>query len=181
MHLIQKQTITSAGVTAVNFTSIPQTFTHLQLKVSERSNNSAAYDVLYIYNLDGTGNSGNMAYNILYGTALAAGANGYTGSFSGQFAFIPANNSKAGVYGSAIVDISNYTDTNKLKPIKSIWGWYDNNVSSGAPYHGLASGVSMALGTSAVTALSILVNNSFAIGSTFTLYGINGNPIATGA
>lgn len=181
MHLIQRQTVSSAGVTAINFTSIPQTYAHLQLRVLERSNNVASYDALYIYNLDGTGNSSNMAYNTLYGIGTAPGANGYTGSFSGQFGYIPANNSAANVWGSAIIDIHNYRDTNKLKPIKSIWGWYDSNVSSGAPYLGIASGVSMALGTNPVVALSVLVNNSFTIGSTFALYGITDNPTATGA
>jgi hypothetical protein len=181
MHLIQKQTISSSGITAVNFTSIPQTFLNLQLRVTERSNNAAVYDALYVYNLDGTGGSSNMAFNTVFGTGTAAGANGYTGSFSGQFGFTPANNSKASVFGSAIIDIHNYTDTNKLKPIKSIWGWYDNDVSIGAPYLGMVSGVSMALGTNPVTALSILVNNSFGIGSTFALYGTTSNPVATGA
>ena len=181
MHLIQRQTVSSAGVTAINFTSIPQTYLNLQLRVSERSNNAAAYDALYIYNLDGTSNSGNIAFNLVYGTGSAPGANGYTGQFSAQMGYVPANNSKAGVFGSAVIDIHNYTDTNKLKPIKSIWGWYDGNVSAGAPYLGMASGVSMALGTNPVTALSVLVNNSFTIGSTFSLYGTTSNPIATGA
>jgi hypothetical protein len=180
MHLIQRQTVASSGVTAINFTSIPQTFAHLQLRVSERSNSVASYDAMYIYNLNGTGNSGDMAYNIIYGTGSAPGANGYTGAFSGQFGYVPAANSKAGVFGAAIIDINNYKDTNKLKPIKSLWGFYDGNVSAGAPYLGQASGVSMALGTSAVTALSLLVNNSFTIGSTFALYGITDNPTATG-
>lgn len=181
MHLIQKQVISSAGVTSVNFTSIPQTYLNLQLRVFERSNNAASYDAMYIYNLDGTNNSGNMAFNLVYGTGSAPGANGYTGQFSAQMGYTPATNSAANVFCSAIIDIHNYTDTNKLKPVKSIWGWYDSNVSSGAPYLGLASALSMSLGTNPVVGLSILVNNSFSIGSTFALYGTTSNPVATGA
>lgn len=181
MYLIQKQTVTSAGITSINFTNIPQTYTHLQLRSFERSNNPATYDVLYIYNLDSTNASGNMAFNFLYGVSAGPGTNGYTAQFSGQFAFVPGANSKANVFGSSILEINNYKDTNKLKPIKSMWGWDDNNVSTGAPYVGAASGISMSLGTNAVTGLSVLVNNSFSIGSTFCLYGISENPTATGA
>jgi hypothetical protein len=171
---IATQTVTGAGVTSVSFTSIPQTYTHLQIRASIRSNSAAAYDAFYIYNLNNAGVSSLMANHFIYGTGSAVGANAYTGQFSAQMGYVPAANTLANNFGAGIVDILDYTNTNKNKTLRGFGGFDDNGNTSGTPFITFASAYSAQLGTGAITNLTFIINNSFAIGSQFALYGIKG-------
>jgi hypothetical protein len=171
---IATQTVTGAGVTSVSFTSIPQTYTHLQIRASVRSNNVAAYDAFYIYNLDGSAVSSQMANHYIYGTGSSVGVNAYTAQFSAQMGFVPAANTLANNFGAGIVDILDYTNTNKNKTLRGFVGFDDNGNTSGSPFITLSSAYSAQLGTGAITNLTFIINNSFAIGTKFALYGIKG-------
>lgn len=169
---IATQTVTSAGVTSVSFTSIPQTYTHLQIRASIRSNSAAAYDAFYIYNLNGAGVSSQMANHYIYGTGSSVGVNAFTGQFSAQLGYVPAANTLANNFSAGIVDILDYTNTNKNKTLRGLGGFDDNGNTTGSPFITLASAYSAQLGTSAVTNLTFIINNSFAIGTKFSLYGV---------
>lgn len=169
---IATQTVTGTGVTSVSFTSIPQTYTHLQIRASVRSNSVAAYDAFYIYNLNGAGVSSEMANHYIYGTGAAVGVNSYTAQFSSQMGFVPAANTLANNFGAGIVDILDYTNTNKNKVMRGLVGYDDNGNTSGSPFITFSSAYSVQLGTSAVTNLTFIINNSFAIGTKFALYGV---------
>ena len=169
---IATQTVTSAGVTSVSFTSIPQTYTHLQIRASIRSNSAAGYDVFYVYNLDGSGSSSQMANHYFYGTGSSVGVNAYTAQFSGQMGFVPAANTLANNFGAGILDILDYRNTNKNKTLRALTGYDDNGNTTGNPFLTFASAYSAQLGTNAVTNLTFIINNSFAIGTKFSLYGV---------
>ena len=169
---IATQTVTGAGVTSVSFTSIPQTYTHLQIRASVRSNSVAAYDAFYIYNLNGAGVSSQMANHYVYGTGTTVGVNAYTAQFSAQMGFVPAANTLANNFGAGIVDVLDYTNTNKNKTLRGLVGFDDNGNTAGSPFVTFSSAYSAQLGTGAVTNLTFIINNSFAIGTQFALYGV---------
>lgn len=152
--------------------SIPQTYAHLHLRIYERSFNAAAFDAMYIYGIDGTGNGINCAFHQYFGTNNAVGTNGQTAQFYYQPGFIPARNTLGGVYAAGIVDILDYSSTTKKKTFRSIWGYNDNGSTSGTPFLGYTSGYSEGLGTSAMTSISFAVNSGFEPGTRFDLYGI---------
>ena len=160
-----------------SFTSIPQTFTHLQLRATLRTTNASVEDTIYAYNFNNNGNSTGSAYHILSGNGSSVSATGGTGNFSSVLGYAPGNNANANVYGSFILDILDYTNTNKNKTLRIIGG-YDNN---GSGTVSLVSALPLTLpGTAAVTTLSILCNGNITADSRFDLYGITTSSV-TGA
>ena len=169
MFPIASQTVGSGGATSITFSSIPQNFTHLQLRATLRTTNASVQDIIYAYNFNNNGGSTGSAYHLLTGDGSLASSSGGTGSFSSLLGYAPANNATAGVYGSLILDILDYTNTNKNKTLRSISG-YDNN---GSGVVSLFSSLPLTLpGTAAVTTLSILCNGNITANSRFDLYGI---------
>lgn len=162
----------STSVSNYSFVGIPQTYTHLQLRIYERTFNAAAYDAMYIYGIDGTGNGINAAFHQFYATNSSPGTNGQTAQYYYQPGFVPARNTINGVYGVGIVDIFDYSSTTKKKTFRSIWGYNDNGTTSGTPFLGYSSGYSEGLGTQAMTSLRLACNVGFEPGTRFDLYGI---------
>lgn len=160
-----------------NFTSIPQTYTHLQLRGFIRTTNATVEDTVYAYNFNNDGNSTGSAYHLLAGTGSGVSASGSTGSFSSVLGFAPAANANANVYGAFILDILDYANTNKNKTLRVLCG-YDNN---GSGTIGLHSNVPLTRpGTNAITTLSILCNGNITADSRLDLYGISTSTV-TGA
>lgn len=158
--------------TSVTFTGIPQTYKHLQLRSFVKTGNAAAYDVLYLYNYDGTSSNTNSAYHGMYGTGSAAGTSSGTGGFSGGIAYIPAANSGANIFGVSIVDILDYSSTAKTKTIRGMSGFDDNGTTSGNINLYVGSILPVALGSTAITSLTLVCNGAINSNSRFALYGI---------
>jgi len=161
---------TLSGTGTYYFNSIPQNYTHLQLRVSGRSGQSAINGNFY-----SNVNAGGYTYNdhTLYGTGSAGASANHSGLlyiFAG--AAFPAATALANNFGSIIVDIFDYTNTNKNKVYK-ICGGYNNN---GSGVVQLASGLIQTTG--AVTNTYVDTESGFVAGSTASLYGIISNPIA---
>jgi hypothetical protein len=169
---LQTVTVTTNGTASVSFGAIPQNYTHLQIRSVSRSNNVAYYDAYYLTNFDGAATSANAAYHYMYGTGSSIGYGQGTAAYSAQLGYIPANNIASNIFAAGIIDIPDYSNTTKIKTLKSMVGWDDNGGSSGQVYVTYAGALAYGLGTNAVTNIQISVNNSFAIGSKFTLYGI---------
>ena len=178
MVWIAGQTVTGSA-SALAFSSISQSFTHLQLKVFVRGQGSAANAFLGLqFNNDSGGNYG-FGYHILQGdgasaTSINGGGTGYTAANLG---YIPAASATSGIFGVAIIDILDYTNTNKNKVIRALVG-YDANGSGVAT---LGSG--LWINTSAINQLTVSCNVSpfsLAVGSRVDLYGITSSQV-TGA
>jgi hypothetical protein len=161
----------AGGSASINFTSIPQTYKHLQVRYIAR-NTATGYvsgGATYMqFNGDTTVNysfhdvRGDGSSTSSYGQPASGGnnvmyVNGQTGSGS----------SNTLIYGSAIIDILDYTNTNKNKTIK-VFGGQD---TSGAGILDLDGGAWYS--TSAITSIQI-TNGTFAQYSHFALYGIKG-------
>ena len=164
---LQTVTVGSGGASSITFSSIPSTYTHLQMRYFSRGTyaTSSPTAVAYRFNSD-TGS--NYAIHYLYGdgSATTAGAFtsvtvGYAGNMSDAF-------NSSNVFGAGVMDILDYANTNKYKTTRSIDG-YDANGSGQALMH---SGLWQS--TSAITSITLIAGaGNFDQYSSFALYGVN--------
>lgn len=153
----------SSSVSSVSFTSIPSTYTHLQIRLI--GNNSATDAAYTTFNSD-TGTNYTRHRLVGNGTAATA-ASGLTQTAivtnSGTIGFP----STANCFGPSIMDILDYANTNKYKTVRTLSG-VDINSSGGVE---LASGLWM--NTAAITRIDIAAYlGNWTQYSTFALYGI---------
>lgn len=165
-------TVTAAGgETSLTFSSIPQTYTDLQIRAIYKDTYSGgvSYDkFLLTFN----GDSGtNYAWHCLAGNGTTATGTGSTTVSSIQiWGGTTSNSSLASMFGASIIDIANYTNTSKYKTLKALAG-SDGNISSTSFWIALHSGLWMS--TSAVTSITLSkFDTAIAAGTTFALYGI---------
>lgn len=155
---------TTAGIT---FSSIPQTYTHLQVRAFARSAQAGTLeDFLVRFNGD-TG--GNYVGHALTGNGSSAGGTitGTTSTTTLYQALVAGNNLSANIFGAVVMDILDYTNTNKYKTVRTFGGVDDNSTNG---FLSLRSGLWMS--SSAVTSITISGNSSWLAYSQFSLYGI---------
>jgi hypothetical protein len=154
------QTITVGTATStVEFTSIPATYTHLQLRVSMLSSVQFG-GVKMQFNSD-TGT--NYSWHNLYGNGTGAFSD-YGATQAQMYIYFSGGttNPSAGVY-----DVLDYANTNKYKTMRGIEG-VDAN---GSGYVNLTSGNWRS--TSAITSIKLTyTSQTFNTNSVFALYGV---------
>lgn len=160
-----------ADAVSVTFSSIPQTYEHLQLRVSSHDSYDASYDILYArFNSDsGT----NYSYHFMEGYSTSTndgkGINqtyAWLGKIEGSYGTtLPTT------YGGSIVDIFDYANTNKNTTTQSISGVVDPR-----PTNVVYFSSSLWDDTSAVNRIDlygiIYSGGGFVRGTCFTLYGL---------
>jgi len=166
-------TVTATGSeTALNFTSIPSTYSHLQIRGIARSLEVAANSRRGTIRFNSDSGS-NYTQHSLQGDGTSASAFGYSGLtyiYIEQMAL--TDGCIANAFGVSIMDIIDYASTSKFKTLKVINGGSNNNTSTSFQV-GLGSGLWRS--TSAITSIQIgLDGETFKSGSTFALYGIKG-------
>jgi hypothetical protein len=162
---ISTVTVGSGGASSITFSSIPSTYTHLQIRAIMRDTNSGTSWLSEQLNFNGdTGN--NYSYHALYGggTSAAAGAN--TSLTTAYVLQAPQGGVTSNVFQGNVLDILDYANTNKYKTLRNLSGGDAN----GSGYIGLYS--SVWLSTAAVTSITISATTLFAQYSSFALYGI---------
>ena len=164
---IATTTVGAGGVSSISFTSIPSTYTHLQIRCLARQTGSITSAGLNVRMNNDSG--GNYAWHDLYGTGSSVGVgSGNTTSVQYLINDIPGASQTASMFGVAVLDILDYANTSKYKTSRA---------ASGADYNGsgavhLASGVWQSL--TAINRIDIFPNTGFAQYSSFALYGIKG-------
>lgn len=163
---IQTVTVGSGGSATVTFSSIPSTYSHLQVRWIAKSAGTETVEggTLMVY---ADPHANNAWYHNLIGSGSAASAATSGGlSYSTQIAFI-SKSSNSG-FGAGIFDVLDYSKTTKNKTYRSLSGWDDN----GSGRLGLFSGMNN--DTSAITTLTFAMNSgsNLAQYSSFALYGI---------
>jgi hypothetical protein len=163
MVWIAGSTVGAGGATNISFASIPQTFTHLQIRMFAA--NASAADFTIFFNFDTATNyiqhnlygDGSSATTYFYG----AGANAIT------FAFPFQGMVSSTSFASAVMDVLDYTNTNKNKTTRAIGG-IDRN---GSGLVALESGLWRS--TAAISSINVsLTAGTFVQNSRFDLYGI---------
>jgi len=157
----------SGGQSSVSFTSIPTTYTHLQIRGIVRKAFSTGTTAFKANFNSDTGM--NYTNHQLYGNGSSAGADGNaTGTYSNMPYFAIATQQSDTAYGAFVVDILDYRNTNKYKTIRSLAGYETNSVG----FINLAS--SLWLSTSAINSMTLATYASGNIDqySKFALYGL---------
>ena len=158
---------TSAGATTLTFSSIPQTYSSLQIRYIARRNDNGSF---YLY-MKPNGDSGatNKAYHELKGNGTAASATGAASTSLIELARATSADQSTGIFAVGIIDIHDYTNTSRNKTVRTFSG-YDAN-GSGEVW--LSSGFMTS--TSALTSIEITGGGDpFAANCVFALYGIKG-------
>jgi hypothetical protein len=158
---------------AITLSSIPQTFTHLQLRGSLRSAGVGSQIYTRLNGDSGSNYSNRYIYSDGSGSHLAGGATNDTVNFFGS---MPASTDTANSFCSFIIDLLDYSNTSKFKSQRNISG-YDLDTSLGLAFYSSA----LWRNTAAVNSITVVANASFSSLSRVDLYGITSNPVATGA
>ena len=163
-------TVGSGGAADITFSSIPATYTHLQIRILAKT-------ALTLSNQDGinvqyngaTGSSYNYHYVGGNGSVTYSGGNASATTFM-QSISIAGTLSNANVFGAGVIDILDYANTNKYKVQRALGG-ADNN---GSGIVEMWSGLYTA--TTAISSIKLYSFNSsnFVQYSSFALYGIKG-------
>jgi hypothetical protein len=154
----------SGGVSSITFSNIPQNYTHLQIRALTRSTiaqSGSIYTV--IFNADSGSNYSYHQLNADGSSVYASSGNSLTGI---QLRDTTGASNLTNNFGVALVDIIDYTNTNKYKVLKYMGG-YDNN---GSGFISLDSGAW--LNYSPISSITISTYANFAQYSHFALYGI---------
>jgi hypothetical protein len=165
---IQTVTVGSGGASEVEFTSIPSTYTHLQIRAIVRSNRNTGDALNVRFNSD---TSSSYARHGLYGNGSSTGASGGSSETAIEaWSNIADNSMTASVFTGGIMDILDYANTNKYKTVRSLQG----NDVNGSGHIYLASG--LWTNTSAITSIKFYVAYGTGVMqyTQFALYGIKG-------
>jgi hypothetical protein len=155
-------TVGSGGSSSISFSSIPSTYKHLQIRFIANRQTSASNIPMQFNSDTGT----NYAFHYINGDGASATAgSGTANTWDYASLFNPTGTSFVG----GVVDILDYTSTNKYKTIRSLAG-ADLNGSGNIA---LSSG--LWLNTSAISTITLTANSgTFSQYSSFALYGIKG-------
>ena len=156
---IATTTVGAGGTSSINFTSIPQTYTHLQIRGIWAT--SAAQNLKIQFNSD-TG--ANYKAHFLYGDGATVSSS--VTSISPNSMSLGYNASSTS-FEASICDILDYTNTNKYKTIRSL----DGNDRNGAGDIEFDSGVW--LNTAAITSINLTPQTgTISQFSSLALYGV---------
>ena len=173
MDSIATVTVGSGGSSYIEFTSIPNTYTHLQIRYLARTNR-ATYGVesfkinVGVSSAD-TGANYTRHYLLGDGSSVAAAADTSATYWEGVNDF---GTTTGGSFGAGVIDILDYANTNKYKTMRKIGGVDVNGTVGGVGGNtSLVSSVWMS--TSAMGYIKIAaMTNTLQQYSHFALYGI---------
>ena len=165
---IQTVTVGAGGQSSASFTVIPATYKHLQVRAFMQNNRGTFGTSTYLLRINS--DSGSNYYNhVLAGSGSTASASAYSDT-----AVNPNDASGtgvSGVFGVSVIDILDYTNTNKNTTVRMLNG-VDVNGSGGF----VSLNSALWNNTAAITTLTITpahgtLWNQY---SSFALYGIKG-------
>jgi hypothetical protein len=151
----------SSNETTITFSSIPATFTHLQIRATALGDSVSGKDVLVRFNSD---TASNYNWHRLYGNGTSGLGQGSATTTAMYYA---ADAVRTLYPATAIIDILDYTNTNKYKTMRNLSGFEQNGAGTIAYWSGLWRN------TDAITTVTISVTtDNLAQYSSFALYGI---------
>lgn len=166
------KTLLSTSAANITFSSIPQTYKHLQIRGLVRSNRAGAADDLYMTINSDTGN--NYAWHSVHGDASAVSVTAQTSvpNIHVMRNNLPSSTTTANMFGAFVIDILDYANTSKYKTVRTLMGGDFNNTITG--YVGLMSGLWQS--TNAITSLTLQEETGASLVqySRIALYGIRG-------
>ena len=170
---IATTTLSSANST-ITFSSIPATFTHLQIRGLARSSN-IYYNAGMQLRINGD-TGANYSRHRLEGEGTAAYSDGSASVTSTQQVATTGGASLANNFAGFVIDILDYANTNKYKTIRTLTGYDNNGNGSGNDRGDIHLNSGSWQNTSAITSITFTLNDAsnFVTGTTCALYGIKG-------
>jgi hypothetical protein len=167
---IATTTVGSGGSASITFSSIPGTYTHLQIRGNVKSNRASNINdgIIVQYNSD-TGS--NYTRHRVYGQGGGAAEYGANISQTGTILYTGSGGATgANIFAGFIMDLLDYTNTNKYKTMRAL----DGIDANGSGIIALDSG--LWINTAAVTTITLTPQSGslFVEYSHFALYGIKG-------
>lgn len=163
-------TTLSSSASSVTFSSIPDTYEHLQLRLFSRCDiaTTAGGQIMRLRLNSDTGS--NYAYHRLVGTGSSVAADGLGVSQTEmRFGFTNGSSALSNTFAVVLIDFVDYANTNKYKTVRSIGGAEDNTNGRASLYSGLW------LSTSAISTIEISLaggSGNFVSGTVASLYGL---------
>jgi hypothetical protein len=156
-YSIATQTVGSGGASSITFSSIPSTYTHLQIRSFAQQASSGGY-------VSVTFDNATFAYrHFLYGSGSSALAGADTTNAPGIFSAAATSSTFSG----SIFDILDYTSVNKNKVTRSLGG---NDTNGGGGIYFMSG---LFTSSSPITSITLTaISNNFTQYSSFALYGI---------
>lgn len=164
-------TVGSGGQASAEFTSIPSTYKHLQIRILGRSDSTGNRTATFLqfnsdtgsnYRWHGLAGSGSSISGEEAGSAVTAIRIGSSN--------LPMGDAGSGIFGVSVADILDYTNTNKNKVTRALAGQDQNNTLGRMAF---ISG--LWVNTNAVTSIKVYPEGAnWAQYSSIALYGIRG-------
>ena len=157
MDALASTTLTSA-TSSVTFSNIPQTYTHLQLRISAKFVSNSEVDLQF------NGDTGNYYYShFINGNGSTTGS---ANTVPYTQAYIGWSLASASVFPTMIVDILDYTNTNKYKTVRNFYG---NDYNTGGSIMFLSNHWRS---TAAINTIKFFGGVNIEANSVISLYGI---------
>lgn len=158
-------TTLGSAQSSIEFTGIPSTYTHLQIRGILRGDRAVTDSE---FNIRINSDSGaNYSYHSLNGDGASASSSGTSSATDANIGFYPGSSETASIFNGVIIDFLDYANTNKYKTWRSLVG-YDGN---GNGRIRLGSGNWRS--TSAITSITFYPSlNNFVQYSSLALYGV---------
>jgi hypothetical protein len=157
----------SAGTSYVEFTSIPSTYTHLQIRGTVRANDASAGHNAGMYIRFNSDSGANYTIHFVSGNGSSASTASVASQTETYVSSMPRGGDTANAYGVNIIDILDYANTNKYKTLRNLSG--DDLNGSGI----VRLNSALWMSSSAITSIRIYLENNFAANSQLALYGVN--------
>jgi hypothetical protein len=162
---ISTTTVGIGGVSSITFSSIPATYSHLQIRGISRSTDASAYTQTA---LTINGVTTNYTLHQLFGDGASATSFANTAQSNTLYESMTADTATASIYGVTVIDILNYTSASINKTFRIMAG-YDAN---GSGRMALSSGMTTT-NTNAVSSITLTPRfGNFKQYTSFALYGI---------
>jgi len=158
----------SSSQSNIEFTSIPATFKHLQIRGILKSTVSPA-DTDYGYFTFNSDTGSNYSYHRFQGNGTTTGSSGTSSGNYGVLGYIVPSTGRTNIFGTFIMDILDYVSTSKIKTAKILSG-LDNNGSGIIEFNSASW-----RDTSAINSIRFIsATGNLAQYSSLALYGIKG-------
>jgi len=159
---IATTTVGSGGSATIAFSSIPNTYSHLQLRGIARSTAGGSSSVEVLCSINSAVNADRNHYIYGNGSTVSSGA-----QIKNLIGYALGVSQTANTFGATILDILDYSNTNKNKTFRSLAG-DDQNGGGDIIFNSLLFATTAAIST---LTLSLSAGN-FSQYSSFALYGI---------
>ena len=171
---IATYTVSGSSTNSFTFSSIPQTYTHLQIRaISQTARATYGIDDVFVRFNGDTGS--NYSSHNMYGNGSSALAQALTSRTWTLDSNGGTATSTGGNFSASIIDILDYTNTSKYKTGRALYGNdYNGTIAGLGGEIVFVSGLWM--NTSAITSITFFADGSrnFTAGTTYALYGVKG-------